>query len=328
MLLSIIIAAYNSEKTIAKTIESIKHQMRDGMEILIVNDGSIDSTKEIIERYKTDKIMVFTIPNSGVSAARNYGLLNAKGKYVWFVDSDDFIEEGSVDCIFELFKSINPDVLMANYSILRGTHKSIIQVYEDEIKFFNSHEEIGECCRYLLNKSSFDSAIWKNIYKKSFLLENNILFDKHLFMNEDGNWLFEVLIKSNSIVTVAKSIYIYNMGSPTSVTKKKQTLASYKCSNYVYSRWYDKFAHAFTNDEINSMLTRRMADGYANSSVSIMSMNKSDKERAFELFMNRIQVLNDASNRYGKLIKLGRITGYRFSLKLANFVYRVMRFLK
>lgn len=328
IIISVIIAAYNAEKTIISTLESIDKQICDGVEVIIVNDGSTDSTFDILKRYEKTYIRLFSIQNNGVSNARNLGLRNARGKYIWFVDADDYIEGGAINHLMNILQFENPDLIMANYSTLRADDKKLINIFSKELSLYSSHEDIGNCCMYLLNNSRLDSAIWKNIYKRKFLCDNNLYFDSKLFMNEDGNWLFEVIIKANSLVSTSYPIYIYNMGSPTSITKKKQTLASYKCSNYVYSRWYDNFAHAFSHEEINIMLRRRMAEGYANSSVSIMSMDETDREQAYKLFIDNIRVLNDACNRYGKLIKLGKITGYRVSLKLANCVYRAMRFLK
>ena len=328
MKLSIIIAAHNSEKTIAGTIESIKKQLCAEIEVLIVNDDSVDSTEEIIMLYKSKGIRIFSVSNSSVSATRNFGLMNAVGEYIWFVDADDFIENDSIKFILELIKTEKPDVIMANYSILQGGKKRQLYAFQEEKRAYNSHEEIGECCKHLLSNSSFDSAIWKNVFRRSFLVNNSIYFDKKIFMNEDGNWLFEVLVKSNSLISVNKSIYVYNLDSPTSVTKRKQTLSTYKCSNYVYSRWYKEFANAFPDQETNYLLKKRMSNGYANASVSIMTMDKMDRAQACSLFMDHIHVLDAADNRYGKLIKVGKITGYRFSLALANIVYQIMRKIK
>ena len=93
ILLSIIIPAYNAEKYIIRCLKSIKFDSQ--IEIVIVNDGSLDNTLDKINEYITNKqnLKVVSIPNSGVSAARNVGIENSTGKYVTFVDSDDWVDE-------------------------------------------------------------------------------------------------------------------------------------------------------------------------------------------------------------------------------------------
>ncbi len=328
MQLSIIVTAYNSEETIAYTLQSIKCQMRDDIEVLIINDGSTDSTEKKIEENLWQGASYYAIKNNGVSNARNFGLILAKGKYIWFIDSDDFIEERAIENVINLLKHNSQDVIMSNYIIIKEDVKERVKLFDEKEKIYNSHDEIGLCCEYLLDKSKFENAIWKNIYKREFLIKNNLYFDTKLFMNEDGNWLFEVLINANSLLTTSYYIYIYNMSSPTSITKKKQTLASYKCSNYVYTRWYLAFDSAFSSKKINEKLKKKMSNGYANSSSSILSLKKKEKVEAIEIFLANIKVVNDANNLYGRILKIGRVVGYRTSLRLAYIVYKFARFVK
>ena len=100
-LLSIIIPMYNVEKYIKFCINSvIKNDISD-VEILIVNDGSTDSSRAIMEKYQSEysQIRVYDKKNEGVSSARNYGLMKSKGDWVWFIDSDDAINQGSLKYI-------------------------------------------------------------------------------------------------------------------------------------------------------------------------------------------------------------------------------------
>ena len=90
-MISVIITAYNAEKTIEKCLNSILDTKYNNYEIVIVNDGSTDNTEDIIELFATDKIKYFSKPNTGVADSRNFGIEKANGDYITFVDSDDFV---------------------------------------------------------------------------------------------------------------------------------------------------------------------------------------------------------------------------------------------
>ena len=116
--LSIIIPCYNVEKYIDECINSVLEQDVNSYEILLINDGSTDNTLNILESYrKNSKIKVINQQNGGLSKARNIGLLNAKGEYILFLDSDDFIEKKSLNKILEFIKKNSLDILAFNFFI-------------------------------------------------------------------------------------------------------------------------------------------------------------------------------------------------------------------
>lgn len=104
-LVSIVTAAYNSEKTIGRMIESVLNQSHSQLELIIVDDGSKDSTHKIIETYKQvdSRVKYYFQFNQGVSVARNLGIKKSKGKFICFVDSDDYIHE---DLLTEMIDSV------------------------------------------------------------------------------------------------------------------------------------------------------------------------------------------------------------------------------
>lgn len=328
MVLTIIITVFNSKSTIFQTIESVKSQFNSNIEVLFIDDGSTDGTEQVIKENIWDGACYYRLSHGGVSNARNFGINHARGSYIWFVDGDDFVEKNAIEYIVGLLSKNTPDIIMANYSTVKLDKKKKNLIFQDRIKEYSNHEEIGTCLEYLLEKSVFDFSIWKNIYNREFLIKNNIFFDIKLFMNEDGNWLFEVFSKANSMLCISQSVYIYNLNNNYSITKQRPSLSAYRCSNYVYTRWYSKFNSAFADEKVNYKLKRRMSNGYANSSVSILSLENSEKNIAKKLFLDNIDVINDSNNLYGLIIKTGKLIGYNSSLKLAYFIYRIVRFIK
>lgn len=133
MLLSIIIPIYNLDEYISRCLDSCLSQddMEDTFEIICVDDGSTDSTKEILNEYakKDQRIKVLYKLNGGVSSARNYGLENAKGEYVWFVDGDDWIR---VNCIKKIKNKLDECSEKPDSVLFEG--KSVTQFFNEEIE--------------------------------------------------------------------------------------------------------------------------------------------------------------------------------------------------
>lgn len=104
---SIIVPIYNAEKFIKKCIESILNQSYKNLELILVNDGSKDNSSKIINQYKNNKrVNIFTQKNHGAAYTRNFGLKQATGKYVTFIDSDDFIDKDYIEKYVKSFKKI------------------------------------------------------------------------------------------------------------------------------------------------------------------------------------------------------------------------------
>lgn len=189
MLLSIIIPAYNAEKTILRTLDSLLPLtlMNSLLEVIIVNDGSTDSTvnkvKSFFKNYDLDHI-IYNQTNLGLSEARNKGLSLAKGKYVWFVDSDDQIE---ISDTIKFIKTLNEDVDILSFPILQiGKNRKFIS---------NNFENRGR----LIGAPYY-------IFNKEFLLKNRLFFLPDL-IHEDLEFFPRVLEKVNKHLPINSCSY-------------------------------------------------------------------------------------------------------------------------
>ena len=129
MKVSIIVPVYNVERHLNKCLDSLVNQTLKNIEIIIVNDGSLDNSQLIINEYsnKYKNIRTFIKKNGGLSDARNYGLKKAKGEYVLFVDSDDYIALDSCERLYNTAKQDDVDVLIGNYiKVDNGVEKILI----------------------------------------------------------------------------------------------------------------------------------------------------------------------------------------------------------
>ena len=133
--ISIIIPVYNGEEFLKRCLDSIIVQTYQNWELIIVNDGSTDKTKDIIEEYieKDKRIVVINKDNSGVSDSRNIGIDYSTGDYITFVDADDFLEKNMLLSIIELLNKEKYDVIRYNYFKNYSNNKEIKNIYDKNI---------------------------------------------------------------------------------------------------------------------------------------------------------------------------------------------------
>ena len=213
MELSIIIPVYNTDYQILKQcLESIiKKDQNFLYEIIIIDDGSnrINSLK-YKELIWDSKIKYIYQENKGVSSARNLGISRAKGKYIMFVDSDDYIEKNCLFGLYQYVKKNNSDVCFfhrAKY-LKNGVVKESQEIFDSKC---NTNELIGLCLGEPLKKDLFEiGPAWKAIYNRKFLQEKNIKFkSEREILSEDYIFSAEVCAKANVICFYDKTIYYY-----------------------------------------------------------------------------------------------------------------------
>lgn len=192
MFLSFIVPVYNTEKYIAECLNSLLEQdiSADEYEIICVNDGSKDGSLNILNSYASTRsnINIIDQQNSGVSVARNTGLEQAKGDYIWFIDSDDLIEK---NCLSELQK-IASTKQYDRIVIGNRLFKNIDDLKSDNLK---------------INSSWKDSVVWRNIFRRDFLNSNNLRYCPGLVFGEDALFLFECFRCKPEILDTELLIY-------------------------------------------------------------------------------------------------------------------------
>lgn len=202
-LISIIIPVYKVEKYLEKCIQSVINQTYENLQIILVDDGSPDNCGKICDEYakKDHRIEVIHKSNGGLSDARNKGLEIAKGEYIGFVDSDDYIEADMYEVLYNLLKQYNADVSICNfYTVSQG--KISIKNADNGINEYNRIEILKEI---LLDKN-IQSYAWNKLYKKELFDEIKYPIEKKY---EDIGTTFYLLEKCNKVVVTGKSEYYY-----------------------------------------------------------------------------------------------------------------------
>lgn len=226
--LSVVIPAYNCEKTIAQTLDSLIGQKSKDLEIIIVNDGSADNTEGICKEYcdKYENIKYFYKENSGVSDTRNIGIDNATGKYIAFLDSDDAWDKNYYDD--DLNKQLKEEEydIFAFSSCFSDMDFNITEYVkiEEEILIDRKDKAVD---RYYHHFSSF-------IYKYSFLRKNNIFFCNKVRYGEDELFRSQCLYLAHNIFAQDKLSFYYrnNVNSATKVNRKQKLFAQQKLEVY------------------------------------------------------------------------------------------------
>ena len=202
-LISVIIPVYKVEKYVEKCIQSVINQTYENLQIILVDDGSPDNCGKICDEYakKDHRIEVIHKSNGGLSDARNKGLEIAKGEYIGFVDSDDYIEADMYEVLYNLLKQYNADVSICNfYTVSQG--KISIKNADNGINEYNRIEILKEI---LLDKN-IQSYAWNKLYKKELFDEIKYPIGKKY---EDIGTTFYLLEKCNKVVVTGKSEYYY-----------------------------------------------------------------------------------------------------------------------
>lgn len=234
MKLSIIIPVYNVDKYLQHCLDSCLKQDEDDYEIIIVDDGSPDQSLSIIQEYasKYPRIKYISQENQGLSVARNSGLRIAIGDYIWFVDSDDWIES---DCLSHIFTELNGiDILQLQYRKIYDNSK-----YNKDIYFIVDGMKTGQ---EILKAGSLPTPAQFCIYRRDFLLANNLCFTPGIY-HEDSEFKPRAVYWAKSIKSIDKVCYNYyqrTSGSITSSFKIKNAVDLLYVMNNLYSFSKDK----------------------------------------------------------------------------------------
>lgn len=220
---SIIIPAYNVEKYVEECIYSVVNQNYIDYEILLINDGSTDETLAICEylvkKYRT--IRLFSKENEGLSETRNFGIREAVGEYLYFLDADDLLEADALSKIAYCLKNQHyPDVLITDYTRVDAITKKEIDIDKipeldfDASKTVSIYKQFAECYIY------GDMAIiaQRFIVKRNYIIKNNIFFKKGIF-HEDELWSPQVFLNAKSVGYCRESCYRYRYNREGSITQ-------------------------------------------------------------------------------------------------------------
>lgn len=298
-LITIIVPVYNVERQITRCIKSLLEQTYENIEILLVDDGSTDQSLEICKKYEKvdNRINVITKKNGGVSSARNCGIKNAKGKYVCFFDSDDWVDKDICKKLMTRAKETNAQMVICGFS----------EINEDGQKkdHFPCKKEDELCEDYLkICKDIVITRIVNSPCNKLFLREKiSKLFNLNRNMGEDMEFNLEYIKNISKIAYLRECLYFYDVTVEGSLTKNIDL----------------QINAAVENNEIRQEFFRslnipeeQIYDEYYNSFISIL----------FSVYLNQRSEFNRVFNR---LLKEGKYEMVAEKIKPSGYKEKIIR---
>lgn len=229
--ISIIVPVYNSEKYLRKCLDSLINQTFKDIEIIMINDGSTDNSEKIIKEYqkKDKRIVLFNKKNGGQSSARNLGLSRAKGKYISFIDSDDYIQPNLCEKLYGVI-SAGYDIVVTDYYIIDGKFKKYYKI---------SNCEEGE----ISSKDYLLTAVcpWNKMYKKSFLINNKFKFPEGIIYEDYAS--IPTLVNYNPKIYYLSEAFVNYIHTEVSTMRSAEYKIKYEdifvATNFLYEHLFD-----------------------------------------------------------------------------------------
>lgn len=254
-LISIIVPVYNAQNTLNRCIDSIMNQTFYDWELLLIDDGSIDKSGEICDKYAEfdNRVKVFHKKNEGVSTTRNLGIKNSIGKYITFIDCDDEVVKSYLAVLYENIRC-GADIV---FFFSKWIYKDNSQV-EILLDNFNSNEQNAiekEIALLMDNKTGHDllGFTWNKIFKSSIIKEHHLRFVENLVISEDEIFTLDYCRYIKQLKVIPFSLYIYYKNEVGLTYKKKKPsewMLLADCYNYLMNQ--------YTYEGIKKILNRRI----------------------------------------------------------------------
>lgn len=246
-IVSLIVPVYNAEEHLSACLNSISAQEFEDFEVLLVNDGSTDGSANILEEYaaKDSRFRVYSKINTGVSDTRNFGLDHATGKYIQFMDADDWLPKDSMSALVRTMEEKNCDLVIGDFYRVVG--ESVARkgnIISDDVL------SIRDFAEYFMESPAdyYYGALWNKLYRASVIRQHHLRFDAELQWCEDFVFNLDYLVYSETVYALRIPVYYYvkTEGSIVAQSMKFGNIVRMKTNIYQY---YDRFFRRIMSEE-------------------------------------------------------------------------------
>ena len=242
-LISIVIPVYNAEKYLEQCLNSIKNQTYKNFEVILVNDGSIDNSESICKVFveSDTRFRYYLKANGGASSARNLGLDNAQGKYITFIDADDWVDENHLEVLINNIKENNSDMAVSSIKKFDNVSRFKFRVYSNQEKYLLNYNKLNReeflviLPRLIHASNSYKIAVSK-LFKKELL--SDVRFDESIVYGEDLEFFFKIYNNISSISYVDEVTYVYRLHNERTSSKFNQQYVEQVL--LIYKKIYEK----------------------------------------------------------------------------------------
>ncbi|MCQ2256824.1 MAG: glycosyltransferase [Bacteroidaceae bacterium] len=337
---SIIIPCYGVEKYLNRCLCSIVNQTLKNIEIILVDDGSLDKVPSMCDDWekKDSRIKVIHKENGGLGFARNSGLEIASGDFIAFVDSDDYVELDMYEKLYNEAVKENADVVFCGFKneTKKGKWQERKEVVQNEVLANNKDIQnfmldMVACAPYVPVERKYQMSVWHSIYKRSVIVDNKIRFySEREIVSEDIPFQIDFLKKCNKLVYIPQAFYYYCLNA-------KSLTATYKTEKFEgFKRLRSLLLTKLENTEGGSDRVNRLFIGYVRSDLfNLLNSNRTDSDSILKNIMNddiwdTIKIQYDASylSMYPRIIYKLIVLRKTFLLKMIISFISVMKKVK
>ncbi|MBR1795985.1 glycosyltransferase [Candidatus Saccharibacteria bacterium] len=309
-LISIILPIYNVESYLSRCLDSVITQDYQNLEIILVNDGSTDNSLQICQEYqaKDPRIKLINQSNAGLSAARNKGISVAKGEFISFIDSDDYVESNYISHLYHLIEKDGSDFSAVKHNIIRGQH--IEPACSHKIYLLSPHETL----EMMLYDEDFNVSAWGKLYRKT--LFKDIRFPEGMLF-EDSATTYKLILAAKSISFDSIPLYNYIIRD-NSITTRDFTLKNFDLITATQQMGLDILK---VYPDLQKAVSRRVMYAHLSVLANLACSNQSSNHE----YVSRL--LDYIKTHRREILKDHRIPKRdRYALFLLKFGYRSFRF--
>ena len=326
---SIIIPVYKVEKYLKECVESVLIQSFHDYEIVLIDDGSPDKSSQICDELIAtmgdfQRLKVLHKKNGGLSDARNYGIEYALGRYIIFLDSDDYWDsKNTLMVIYDtLIKTEMPDVIMFQGKKYYEDTNEIISDIPFDVEYINSHN-VYDIIKNIITTQSYSMSACTKAVKAAIFRERSIYFEKRL-TGEDLDWFFKLITNVKSIKAVDLDCYVYRIRSGSiSTTTTTRTVVD---QLYIINKWEKLLLDYKIDTAYKKYYYAILAYAYM---VSLLAYGNLSIEEQCDLYSRMVvqkRILKYAANRKSRLTYIATcILGIRITAKLLSIYHKAFR---
>lgn len=315
MELSVIIPIYKTEEFLTECVDSILEKAGEDVEVVLVDDGSPDGCPGICDRYaeKDTRVRVVHKENGGLSSARNAGLAVAAGRYVTFVDSDDKIFPDSLPEILTWIRAAGADMcfLRAFKLFADGTMRDLGENIDGSQLRAKSREE---AIRHLASRSKYPGSAWSKVFRRDFLLDNDLHFPYDRRYSEDLGFIRDCVLCAESFDALDVPYYQYRQGRAGSITHQIKAKNFNDLLRFITESAERLTENRKAKDAVSGLVMSFAAYEYSILLYGYTRIPKEDKKAALAAMKPYAWTLRYAVTKKGRLVSLAcRLLGVRFA---------------
>lgn len=318
-LLSIIIPVYNTKQYLRECVDSAIDQDVDDVEIILVDDGSTDGSEEICDDYadKNSSVKVVHKPNKGLGSARNAGIRVAEGKYIYLLDSDDYIQPNSLGKVIGSCEENDLDICFFSASILVEDNEKHRNIYERKKGPFDTVFTGAELVRKQMDNNEYVTSVCLRVMRREFLLQNGFEFcEEHI--HEDEDYAFMSALLAEKAMQIRDDLYVRRFRAGSIMTNRDYAKSFSGSENTLHSLL--KFMNdERCTDEMKPLCERRILYGlrhfYINAYIKMDIKNR---------LTYRDRIKRNTKQLYGNInIRSGTINLFSIAPVMASFYLNI-----